>query len=253
MALIKKEHISKFIAATGLGSRRSIDKLITEKRVILNGNTIDSPAGILVNEDDKILVDGKSLPGRPTFPRIWLYNKPRGLIVSHSDPQGRETVFDIIKKEHASLPRVMSIGRLDVESEGLLLLTNMSEVAHHLESPDLAWERRYRVKINGNVDQVALDKLANGVTINGFKYKPIKALLEEKAVTNNWIHMTLTEGKNREIRNIASSFGWKVSRLIRIGYGPYSLTKLLPGEIREISSDAVKKDLTGIIPPSIVS
>jgi 23S rRNA pseudouridine2605 synthase len=225
-----------------------IDKLILDKRVELNGKIIDSPAGVLVGSSDTILVDGKPLPPRPVFPRIWVYNKPRGLIVTHTDPQGRETVFDRLKKENTNLPRLISVGRLDIESEGLLLLTDMSEVVHHLESPQLGWERRYRVKINGDINQAAIEKLAQGITIRGFKYKPIKALIEEKAQTNNWVHLTLTEGKNREIRNIALSLGWQVSRLIRIGFGPFSLTKLPTGTLQEINPDVVKKHMIGIIP-----
>jgi len=225
-----------------------IDKLILEKRVELNGKIIDSPAGVLVGSSDTILVDGKPLSPRPVFPRIWVYNKPRGLIVTHTDPHGRETVFDRLKKEYTHLPRLISVGRLDIESEGLLLLSDMSEVVHHLESPQLGWERRYRVKINGDINQEAIEKLARGISIGGFKYKPIKALIEEKAQTNNWVHLTLTEGKNREIRNIALSLGWQVSRLIRIGFGPFSLTKLPTGTLQEINPDVVKKYMIGIIP-----
>lgn len=225
-----------------------IDKLILEKRVDLNGKIIDSPAGVYVGSSDTILVDGQLLPPRPVFPRIWVYNKPRGLIVTHTDTHGRETVFDRLKKEYTNLPRLISVGRLDIESEGLLLLSDMSEVVHHLESPQLGWERRYRVKINGDINQAAIEKLAQGITIRGFQYKPIKALIEEKAQTNNWVHLTLTEGKNREIRNIALSLGWQVSRLIRIGFGPFSLTKLPTGTLQEINPDVVKKHMIGIIP-----
>lgn len=234
----KKERIAKFIAAAGVCSRRDAERLILDRKVSVNGSFLESPA-FLVDGTENIVVDGVAVTQK-TAPRIWIYYKPRGLVVTHKDPEGRPTVFERLPK---SLPRVISVGRLDLDSEGILLLTNDGGVARHLESPATGWKRKYKVRIYGHVTQDKLDELKNGVVVEGIRYKSIDAVLERQQGGNAWVLMTLTEGKNREIRNIARHFGWVVNRLIRLSFGPFSLKELAAGDIKEVPNAVVKDQL----------
>ena len=234
----KGERIAKVIARAGICSRRDAEKLIAEGRVALNGATVTTPA-IRIGENDVIAIDGKPLMERePT--RLWRYNKPAGLVTTHRDPEGRPTVFANLPKK---LPRVVSIGRLDVNSEGLLLLTNDGEIARRLEIPSSGWTRRYRVRLFGRVDQARLDALAQGTTIGGVKYGPIVADLERSKGIYSWAAVSLKEGKNREIKRVMESLGLKVARLIRVQFGPFHLGQLGAGEAEEIPARLWREQL----------
>lgn len=223
------ERIAKSIARSGLCSRRDAERLIAEGRVSLNGQRLQSPA-VNVTSHDRILVDGKSLPVAE-LPRLWRYYKPKGRVTTHRDPQGRPTVFQALPPE---MPRVISIGRLDFNTEGLLLLTNDGELARHLESPATGWLRRYRVRVHGKVEQGALDKLSDGIEIEGIRYGPIEAKLDRLQGTNSWLSIGLREGKNREVRKIMEALGVTVNRLIRVSFGPFALGELQPGAVAEL-------------------
>lgn len=233
----KGERIAKLMARAGLCSRRDAEKWIEAGRVRVNGKVIDS-AALNVVAADKIVVDGKALPSREET-RLFLYHKPPGLVTSHKDERGRETVFDHLPGE---LPRVVSVGRLDLNTEGLLLLTNDGELARFLELPSTGWSRKYRVRVHGRVDQAKLDRLKKGITIEGVRYKSITAKLDEqeKSGANSWVSMTLSEGKNREIRRVMEALGLQVTRLIRTDYGPFALGKLPRGEVKEIEDKILK-------------
>ena len=234
----KKERIAKIIAHAGLCSRRDAEKWIEQGRVMVNNHLITTPA-TLVDETDTIAVDGKIIQTKQT-PRLWCYHKPVGLVTTHKDPAGRPTVFDNLPK---NLLRVISVGRLDLNSEGLLLLTNDGELARSLELPSRGWKRKYRVRIHGKITPEIISKLKKGITIEGIRYAPTIVEIEpnQSQGTNQWILVTLTEGKNREIRKIMAHFGFKVSRLIRIAYGPFQLGNLPTGEVREISAKVIKE------------
>ena len=193
----KPERVAKIIARAGLCSRREAERWIANNRVRVDGKTLQSPA-FTVDASNFIQVDGKPLP-QAQETRLWRYHKPTGLVTSHADPQGRPTVFERLSP---TIGRIISIGRLDLNSEGLLLLTNDGELARRLEMPSTEWIRRYRVRVRGNVDQSKLDKLQNGVAVSGVKYKAIRASLDSETRTNAWLTVALTEGKNREIRKI---------------------------------------------------
>jgi 23S rRNA pseudouridine2605 synthase len=223
------ERIAKRVARSGLCSRRDAERLIAEGRVLLNGRVLDTPA-VNVGADDRIVVDGKPLPEAEPA-RLWRYYKPKGRVTTHSDPEGRPTVFEALPPE---LPRVISIGRLDFNTEGLLLLTNDGELARHLEAPSTGWLRRYRVRVNGQVEQKALDALSGGIEIEGIRYGPIEATLDRKQGANNWLTLGLREGKNREVRKIMTHLGLAVNRLIRLSFGPFVLGDLEPGAIDEV-------------------
>ena len=223
------ERIAKTIARSGLCSRRDAERLIAEGRVILNGQRLASPA-VNVGPKDTILVDGKALSAAEP-PRLWRYYKPKGRVTTHRDPQGRPTVFEALPEE---LGRVISIGRLDFNTEGLLLLTNDGALARHLESPSTGWLRRYRVRVNGKVEQSALDALADGVEIEGMKYGPIEGKLDRVQGANCWLTLGLREGKNREVRRIMDHMGLVVNRLIRLSFGPFALAELEPGAVEEV-------------------
>jgi 23S rRNA pseudouridine2605 synthase len=223
------ERIAKTIARSGLCSRRDAERLIAEGRVTLNGQRLASPA-INVGPNDKIVVDGKPLSAAEP-PRLWRYYKPRGRVTTHRDPQGRPTVFEALPED---LGRVISIGRLDFNTEGLLLLTNDGELARYLESPSTGWLRRYRVRVNGKVEQAALDALSEGVTVEGIKYGPIEGKLDRVQGANCWLTLGLREGKNREVRRIMDHMGLVVNRLIRLSFGPFALGELEPGAVEEI-------------------
>lgn len=232
----KKERIAKIMASAGLCSRRDAEKWILDGRVKVNGVVLTTPA-FTVSEDDVILVDGKPIAEKQER-RLWCYHKPTGLVTTHKDPQGRPTVFASLPKY---LPRVISVGRLDLNSEGLLLLTTDGALARELEHPSKGWKRKYRVRIHGTLTPEIQKRLAKGVTIQGIRYAPCEAVIEQVKGTNTWISITLTEGKNREIRKLMAFFGLEVTRLIRISYGPFQLGNLEKGEVREVSKKALKE------------
>ena len=237
----KGERIAKVMARAGLCSRREAERWITDGRVSVDGKKLDSPA-LTVTDANIITVDGNIIAGKQET-KLWRYHKPAGLIVSHSDPEGRATVFEKMP-EH--MPRVISIGRLDYNSEGLLLLTNDGDLARHMENPKTGWIRRYRVRINGRPNAEELAKLENGVTISGIRYGSIKATLDSQKGANAWITMALTEGKNREIRVVMEHLGYQVTRLIRTAYGPFQLGNMTRGAVVEVGrrmlKDSIPKD-----------
>ena len=233
------ERIAKFIARSGVCSRRAAEELILQQRVTLNGQVINSPA-VNVESTDKILIDGEKLPEIEQT-RLWLYYKPVGLITSHKD-SSRPTVFDNLPDY---MPRVISVGRLDLNSEGLLLLTNNGELSRLLELPQNGWSRRYKVKVHGQITQQKLDSVSNGVTIDGINYGPVKIAIDNTQSTNTWLTITLTEGKNREIRRLMQHIGLDVARLIRLSYGPFQLGSLKKGEVKEVPHKVLKEQLGG--------
>ena len=225
----KKERIAKKIADAGLCSRREAERWILAGRVQVNGNILSTPACV-VGSDDVILVDGNPLKTKQKS-RIWIYNKPAGLVTTYRDPQGRPTVFESLPK---SLGRVMSVGRLDLNSEGLLILTNDGSLARYMELPSTGLKRTYRVRVHGAVTKEMLARLSKGVKIDGIAYAPCTIQIEKHSGTNTWLIMILKEGKNREIRRMMKFFGLEVSRLIRISYGPYELGDLPKGKVKEV-------------------
>jgi 23S rRNA pseudouridine2605 synthase len=233
------ERIAKVIARAGLCSRRDAERWIADGRVSVNGKTLESPA-FTVGTEDRILVDGKPLPV-PEAPRLFLYHKPAGLVTTARDEKDRPTVFDNLPP---GLPRVISVGRLDLNSEGLLLLTNDGGLARYLELPANAMKRRYRVRVHGTVKPMQLAALARGVTVDGVKYGPIDARMERaQSGANVWLSVTLQEGKNREIRKVMGHLGLQVSRLIRTAYGPFDLGDLAAGEAREVEARILRQRL----------
>lgn len=232
------ERIAKFIARSGVCSRRQAEELILQKRVTVNGEVVESPA-FNVEGNEKILLDGEKLPAIENT-RMWVYYKPTGLVTTHKDEQGRPTVFENLPE---GLPRVISVGRLDLNSEGLLLLTNSGELSRRLELPSNSWSRRYKVKVHGRINRDKLAELAQGVTIDGIRYGSIKAEVESEQGTNAWLSVTLQEGKNREIRKVMKFIGLDVARLIRLSYGPFQLGSLKKGEVREVPQKVLKEQL----------
>ena len=232
----KGERIAKRMAASGLCSRREAERWIAAGRVEVDGEVLTSPA-FTVTDDNKIVVDGNPISGAGPQ-RLWLYHKPTGVITTHRDPQGRTTVFETLP---SNMPRVVSVGRLDINSEGLLLLTTDGELARKLEHPDNGWARRYRVRIHGRPQADELAGLAKGITVEGVRYGPIKATLERQQGANAWINVTLTEGKNREIRRVFNHLGYEVGRLIRTAYGPFQLNDLKVREVKEIAGKVLRE------------
>ncbi len=232
------ERLAKFMARSGVCSRRDAEELIKQKRVTVNGEIIDTPA-FKVEGSEKILLDGEKLPEIEQT-RLWLYHKPAGLLTTHKDTEARATVFDHLP---AGLPRVISVGRLDLNSEGLLLLTNNGELSRKLELPENGWSRRYKVRVHGFVNKNKLADLAKGATVDGINYGPVKAELESQNGTNSWLIVTLNEGKNREVRKLMKSIGLEVARLIRLSYGPFQLGNLKKGEVREVPQKVLKEQL----------
>ena len=223
------ERIAKVLARAGVASRRESERLIEAGRITVNGQVLKTPA-FKVTDKDTILFDGKPIAAKEP-PRLWKFNKPTGQLTSHKDPEGRPTVFDNLPK---SLPRVISVGRLDMNSEGLLLLTNDGELARALELPSTGWIRRYRARAYGKVTQEQLDTLKKGITIDGVPTGPIEAELERQQRDNAWIVVTIREGKNREVRRALETLDLKVNRLIRVSYGPFQLGNMKRSEIEEV-------------------
>jgi len=232
------ERIAKVVARAGVASRRDAEELITSGRVSVNGRVINSPA-LDVTANDTVAVDGKVLPPRERT-RLFMYHKPRGLMTTHDDPEGRPTVFDNLPE---GLPRLISIGRLDFNTEGLLLLTNDGGLARALELPDTGWLRRYRVRAHGEVTQGQLDELKKGVEVDGVKYGPIDAQLERDQGANVWVVFAIREGKNREVRNVMAHLGLEVNRLIRVSYGPFQLGELEEGLVEEVKTRVLREQL----------
>jgi 23S rRNA pseudouridine2605 synthase len=232
------ERIAKFLARAGVASRREAERLIEQGIVTVDGETLTTPA-FKVKDGMDVRVDGTRVRTKEP-PRLWRYHKPSGLVTTHKDPQGRPTVFDAVAER---LPRVISVGRLDLTTEGLLLLTNDGALARQLELPANAWARRYRIRAYGRTDQKALDELLKGVTIDGVAYKPIKAKLDQTKGGNQWITASITEGKNREIRKVMEHLGLKVNRLIRTAFGPFQLGGLEEGAVEEVPSKQLKEQL----------
>lgn len=232
------ERIAKRIARAGICSRRDAEKLIAAGRVAVNGTVLTTPA-VTVTEADRITVDGKPL-AEPEPTRLWRYHKPRGLMTTNRDPEGRRTIFDELPPD---LPRVVTVGRLDMNSEGLLLLTNDGELARSLELPSRGWIRRYRVRVYGHVDPARLATLAEGVTVGEERYGPIQATLDQQKGDNAWLTVALREGRNREVRVVMEHLGYEVSRLIRVAYGPFQLGHLERGEVDEVRGKVLRDQL----------
>lgn len=232
------ERIAKVLSRAGIASRREAERMIALGEVAVNGKTIDSPA-LNVGPKDRITVRGEPV-GQPEPARLWLYYKPEGLVTSASDEKGRETVFDHLPED---MPRVMSVGRLDLNSEGLLLLTNDGELKRRLELPSTGWLRKYRVRVKGNPTDPDLEPLRKGIVVDGEKFQPMSVVLDRHQGANAWLTIGLREGRNREIRRAINEIGLIVNRLIRISYGPFRLGELQPGEVEEIRPRVLRDQL----------
>ncbi|MHC8510129.1 MAG: pseudouridine synthase [Rhodospirillales bacterium] len=234
------ERIAKVMARAGLCSRREAERWIAEGRVTMNGRVLESPAlNITPADAENVIVDGKALAAKPET-RLWRYHKAAGLMTTHNDPQGRPTVFGALPGD---MPRVVSVGRLDFTSEGLLLLTNDGALARKLELPATGWRRRYRVRAHGRIDENALAALKRGVTVSGVRYGSIEARVDRAESANIWMTVTLSEGKNREIRRVMEHLGLTVNRLIRAAYGPFQLGSLPPGGVSPVAKKALRANL----------
>lgn len=240
-----EERIARRIARAGICSRREAEQLILEGLVTVNGELLESPA-FTVTDRDMVTVRGVKLPSAEPV-RLWRYYKPRGLVVSNKDDKGRETVFSALP---ANMPRVISVGRLDIDSEGLLLLTNDGALSRHMELPSTGWTRKYRVRVRGVVDADKLSTLEEGVTIDGIHYGSALAQLDTQMSSNAWLTVAIREGKNREVRHLMEYLGYPVSRLIRISYGPFPLGKLVEGEVAEVKSGVLAEQL-GLSPQTL--
>lgn len=234
------ERIAKRLARAGLASRREAERMIEAGRVTVNGKRIDSPA-LNVTAADRISVDGRRV-AEPEPARLWRYHKPEGLVTSARDEQGRPTVFAALPEE---MPRVMSVGRLDIASEGLLLLTNDGTLKRRLELPSTGWLRRYRVRVRGTPTEESLEPLRRGVVIGGERFRPMEVRLDRQQGRNAWLTVGLREGRNREVRRAVEEVGLVVNRLIRISYGPFQLGKLAPGGVEEVPPRVLADQLGG--------
>jgi 23S rRNA pseudouridine2605 synthase len=235
------ERIAKFLSRAGIASRRDAEAMVEAGRVRLNNEAVTHPA-VFVKPGDHVQVDGK-LVSEPDRTRLWRYNKPEGLVTTHKDPEGRPTVFE---KLPPGLPRVMSIGRLDLTSEGLLLLTNDGALARQLELPATGWLRRYRVRVHGGVAPDKLKRLAEGLMVDGIRYGPIEAHIDSVQRSNTWMSMSLREGKNREIRRVMEALALPVTRLIRVAYGPFQLGTLPRGAVEEVNGKVLREQVPGL-------
>lgn len=231
-----KQRIAKVLARAGVASRREVERMIEAGRIMLKGEVVTTPTTFISSTKD-IMVDGKPI-ARKEETRLWLYHKPKGLVTSHKDEAGRSTVFEALPK---SLPRVISIGRLDINTEGLLLLTNDGEFARFLEHPSSGIRRKYRVRVHGKINKEALKNLAKGVTVGGINYGPIRAEVEKIQGTNAWLTLVLKEGKNREVKKVLGHLDLQVNRLIRTHFGPFALGNLNREGLREISADRIQE------------
>ncbi len=232
------DRIAKWLSRAGIASRRDAERMLEEGLVKLNGKVVTHPATFIA-AGDVVQVNGKVVD-QPDRTRVWRYHKPEGLVTTHKDPEGRPTVFDKLKHQ---LPRVISVGRLDLTSEGLLLLTNDGGLARQLELPSTGWLRRYRVRVFGVPNEAQLKALAQGVTVEGVRYGPIDAEVDAKKGDNTWLTVSLREGRNREIRRVMEHLGLAVSRLIRVAYGPFQLGTLERGGIEEIPPRVLREQL----------
>ena len=235
----KEERIAKRIARAGLCSRRDAEAWILAGRVVVNGQVLDTPA-FKVSAKDQIVVDGKALDAADAS-RLWLYHKPAGLVTTHKDEKGRDTVFDQLPDD---LPRVVSVGRLDLNTEGLLLLTNDGALSRYLELPSTGWGRKYRVRVKGRIDEKKLKSLEKGIEVDGLRYGSIKAQVDQvKEGANQWLILVLREGKNREVRRVMEAIGLQVNRLIRVSYGPFELGKIESGGVLEVKEHVMKAQI----------
>jgi 23S rRNA pseudouridine2605 synthase len=235
----KGKRVAKVIADYGYCSKREAERLIFAGDVKVNGEVITSPAVFIT--DQSIKIKNKLITKTETSSKVWLFNKPKGYIVTNNDPQKRNTIYDILPK---TLPRrIVSVGRLDMNTEGLLLLTNNGELARYISHPSTAWSRQYRVKVHGNLKKINFELLSkNGIVVDGIKYAPIKVTIEKASeTTNTWLKVVINEGKNREIRKIMEHFGLKVARLIRISFGPFHLGKMPSCSVKQVSAKALKE------------
>ncbi|MBK5926883.1 pseudouridine synthase, partial [Rhodobaculum claviforme] len=242
MAEDDSARIAKVLARAGVASRREAEVWIAEGRIAVNGKVIDTPA-LTVTPADRIEVDGRPLPA-PEPARLWRYHKPTGLVTTERDEEGRETVFDRLP---AGLPRVMTVGRLDITSEGLLLLTNDGDLKRRMELPSTGWLRRYRVRVNGTPDDASLQPLREGIVIERELFQPMEVRVDRQQGANAWLTVGLREGRNREVRRAMEAVGLVVNRLIRVGYGPFQLGDLAPGAVEEVPA-RVLRDQLGLEP-----
>lgn len=234
----KGDRIAKVLARAGIASRREAERLIEAGRVSVNGSIISSPA-LNVTPRDKIAFDGK--PIKEAEPeRLWLYHKPTGLVTSHNDEKGRTTIFDNLPED---MPRVMSVGRLDINSEGLLLLTNDGAIKRKMELPSTGWLRKYRVRVNGRPTEDTFKPLRHGIMIDGERFQPMELSLDRQQGANAWITIGIREGKNREIRRAMETVGLTVNRLIRVSYGPFQLSQLKQGQVEEVRRRVLRDQL----------
>ncbi|MEM9144579.1 MAG: pseudouridine synthase [Pseudomonadota bacterium] len=234
------ERIAKRLARAGVASRREAERMIEAGRVRVNGKQIDSPA-LNVIAADVISVDGQTV-GAPEPVRLWRYHKPAGLVTTERDEKGRATIFDRLPPD---LPRVMSVGRLDLTSEGLLLLTNDGALKRKLELPSTGWLRRYRVRVHGRPEDAALEPLRRGLTVDGERFQPMQVHLDRQQGANAWLTVALREGRNREVRRALDEVGFAVNRLIRVSYGPFQLGDLAESGVEEIKSKVLAEQLGG--------
>ncbi len=232
------ERIAKYLSRAGVASRREAERMIETGQVAVNGKVIDSPA-LNITAKDKITINGKPV-APPEAARLWLYYKPEGLVTSASDEKGRDTVFDNLPED---LPRVMSVGRLDLNSEGLLLLTNDGGLKRRLELPSTGWLRKYRVRVKGNPTDADLEPLRRGITVDGERFQPMELVMDRHQGANAWLTVGLREGKNREIRRAMAEIGLTVNRLIRVSYGPFRLNEMQPGDVEEVRAKVLRDQL----------